>query len=453
MKKVKRRTYCLFLLIAAIGLGTLVYIVRYITKGADWVTFPANQNVYTNGMLTAGTVYDRNGLLLASASGAEKSYADDRTVRLATLHVTGDYAGSIGTGALSVFADKLLGYNLLTGVYSFGGKGNSVYLTIDAALNAVAYDALAGRNGTVAVYNYKTGEILVNVSAPAYDPADKPEISDDDPSYEGVYLNRFLSSTYTPGSVFKLVSAVAAIETLPDAYDRTYICTGRGIVGGGTVTCTGTHGEIALDEALAESCNLYFAQLSLDLGGTVLARYAREMGLTTSQRIDGIATAAGNFTVAEPGTVALAWSGIGQYEDLVNPAAMLTLMGAVANGGTPAAPRFLLKVTSGLGLATGASKTTGEQLLNPDTADALKSLMRGNVRYGYGDAAFPGLTVCAKTGTAEVGDGGAPHAWIVGFLDDEAYPLAFVVVAEHGGSGLSVAGKIANTVLQAAVNS
>ncbi len=109
----------------------------------------------------------------------------------------------------------LSGYNLLTGVYSPLGTGNSLYLTIDAYLNNVAYQALNGMNGTVGVYNYKTGEILCMVSTPTFDPANPPDIAADDPAWDGVYVHRLLSANSIPGSIFKVVTINAAIEEHP----------------------------------------------------------------------------------------------------------------------------------------------------------------------------------------------------------------------------------------------
>lgn len=449
MKKVKKRTYSVFIFVAVIAVGLCVYLFRLASDGGKWITFPSNQNVYTEGVLAMGTVYDRDGILLAQGTSSGIVYSDNATVRKATLHVVGDGYNNIGTGALTAFSDKLIGYNFVNGTYSMSGRGKNLYLTINSNLNVTAYNALNGRHGTVAVYNYETGEIICNVSTPTYDPMNKPTISDDDESYEGVYLNRLLSSTFTPGSVFKLVTTAAAIETLSDAYDREYTCKGSVVVNGSVVTCTGTHGTIALDQALAVSCNCYLAQLSLALGGGTIAEYAASMGLTSSISVDGITTAAGSFVAADADTAELAWSGIGQYEDLVNPCAMLNLMGAVANGGEPITPRLISNVSGTFGLSYRAS--TGERLLSEDTASQLKSLMRNNVISNYGESTFPGLNICAKSGTAEVGDDANPTSWFVGFLDDEDNPLAFVVVIENGGSGLSAAGAVANTVLQAAV--
>jgi len=90
------------------------------------------------------------------------------------------------------------------------------------------------------------------------------------------------------------------------------------------------------------------------------------------------------------------------------------------------------------------------RLLDRSTANALAEMMDYTVTYAYGDWLFPGLNVCAKTGTAELGDG-TSHAWFVGFLDDPDHPYAFVVMIEQGGGGLSQAGTLANTLLQKAV--
>jgi len=101
-------------------------------------------------------------------------------------------------------------------------------------------------------------------------------------------------------------------------------------------------------------------------------------------------------------------------------------------------------------LGYGVNKRT-TQLLDSETAKAMADMMSYNVQYSYGTWNFPNLNLCAKTGTAEVGDG-TDHAWFVGFLEDDTHPYAFVVQVERGGGGLSVAGNIANRVLQSAVS-
>lgn len=438
----------MLLLLAALLAGVCFFLGKYFINGAKWASFYANDSIYTNGVLTAGTIYDRNGVALSYAQNGVRCYPDDEETRLATLHAIGDTSGNIGTGALDRFAYLLTGYNLFTGTHTLGGKGNSLYLSIDSKLNKTAFDALAGRNGTVAVCNYETGEILCMVSTPSFDPnGDGSDVA------EGAYLNKFLSSTYTPGSIFKLVTLTAAIENIPDLENWTYTCEGSSEIGGDTITCTEAHGTENIEEALANSCNCAFAKLAEELGPELLDRYSQKLGVTASFSINGIATAKGNFEEAEAGTSNLAWSAIGQYTDLVCPAAYLRLMCAFANGGEAKSLTMISKVKDSLGISVpdGFSSVT-ENLLSSATADKIKDMMSYDVYYKYGEDNFPGLDLCAKSGTAEVGEGQEPTAWFVGFLTSEDAPLAFVVVVENGGYGSEAAGSVANTVLQAAVS-
>lgn len=434
MKKVKRRAWSALLLAFALLLGLGVYTYRFASEGPDWVSFRANRSVYSNGTLAAGTVTDRRGVVLASVAEGKRVYADDAATRAATLHAVGDAEGNIGTGALSAFAGRLSGYSPVTGVSSGSG---TVALSIDAELCKTAYEALAGRKGAVLVSDYTTGEILCMVSSPSYDPTVGFDANDS--YYDGAYLNRCLSVSYTPGSVFKLVTLASAIEHIGDLEHRGFPCAGSTVVDGNTITCTAAHGEQTVEQALAHSCNVAFAELSLELGGETLRQYADRLGLTGPISVSGVATARGNFDAAADGSADLAWSGIGQSTDLVCPLAMLRYVSAIANGGAAAEPSLL-----------AGSRVKSARLLGADTAERLRSMMNYNVVSYYGADNFPGLALCAKSGTAEVGDG-TSHAWFAGFLDDPAHPYAFAVVIENGGGGLRNAGPVANAVLQKAV--
>lgn len=436
MKKVKSRAVSLLLIALALLLGLAVYVVRFARDGEKWAAFTANASVYKDGRIAVGTVTDRNGLLLAQADGDARRYAEEKQVRTSCLHAVGDYEGFIGAGALTLFRDKLGGYDPVSGTYDPDGRGGEVTLSLDAKLCETAYDALAGRSGAVAVCNYKTGETLCMVSSPAYDPLDVP-----DPVPDGAYVNRVTGAAYTPGSVFKLVTLAAATETIPDLESCSFWCEGGVTVDGQYVKCTGSHGSQTIEQAFANSCNCAFAELSLELGADTLAQYAEKYGLTQSLSFCGSATAAGRFDTAEEGSAALAWSGIGQSTNLVSPYAMLRLVSAVAGNGTVQEPTLL---------KNGRSAQT--RLMKTSTAETVADYMRYNVVNTYGEWNFPGLALCAKSGTAEVGDGSS-HAWFTGYLQDKAHPYAFVVVVEHGGSGLGAAAPVANAVLQAAVGS
>ena len=307
---------------------------------------------------------------------------------------------------------------------------------MDSSLNTVAYNALAGRNGAVMLIDYTTGEVLCMVSTPADDPTN-PSGS----PAEGTYINKCLSASFVPGSVYKLVTLAAAIENIPDLFERTFWCEGSSVVGGAVLNCTGSHGNQTIEQALANSCNCAFGAIALELGADTLAEYAEKLGITQELEMDGITIPAGNFDKAEAGSIGLAWSGIGQYNNLVVPYALVRYVAAIANGGSVYEPTLL-----GHG-----SLDRETQLLSADTAARIAEMMNHNVQTAYGGQyTFPGLNVSAKTGTAEVGDG-TSHAWMTGFLNDAEHPYAFVVLVEHAGGGLTNAAPIVNQVLQAAV--
>lgn len=451
MRKIeKRAVLCLIIALALIaGLG--LFCFRFVTNAADWAAYPYNRHMYSNsGQLLSGTILDRDGDVLTEVKDGERVYYPDATVRRATVHAVGDGSGYIGTGALTAFADRLSGYNLITGGYSPLGSGRNLTLTLDAYLNVTAYNAMDGRQGTVGVYNYKTGDILCMVSTPSFDPENPPAASE---AQDGIYLNRFLSSAQVPGSIFKTVTLTAALENLPDLKDRTFTCTGETTVGGTVITCPKPHGKMDIESAFANSCNGVFGSLAAELGGDTMTKYVEQAGLTRRMSVDGIMTAAGHYDVRDADKGQIGWSGVGQYTDTVNPCNMMTYMGAIANGGTAAVPRLILDITTPSGIPTSWQRTEEtDTLVQASTASQVKEMMKNNVVQTYGTDRFRGLDIGAKSGTAEVGGDKRPNAWFAGFLDDPEHPYAFIVLVENGGGGASVAGEIAATVLQACVD-
>lgn len=445
MKQVFRRSMLLCLLILLLGGGTVLFCLRYMVDGGQWASFSANDHAFTDGQLSSGQILDRNGTLLYDA--ATDSYNEDSTVRRATLHAVGDSENNISTSAKAALTRHLIGFDPIGGTV---GKGHKLYLSLDADLCAAALDELGWRKGTVGVYNYKTGEILCMVSTPTFDPMDPPNIEDGESAYEGVYLNRFLSAAYTPGSVFKIVTAAAALEQMPDITEHSFFCDGDHPIGDDVITCPYAHGDLDLYDAFAVSCNGFFAQLAEELGGETMKKYVESAGLLSSQTINGIETAAGSYTISD--SYELGWSGVGQFDNLVNPCAMMTLMGVIAGDGSAAAPRLIHRETGTLSLPvpTGG-KDTVHGKWSSSTYETLQDMMAHSVDMTYGQSNFGDLSICAKSGTAEVGNGQMPHAWFTGFLDDSEHPLAFVVVVENGGGGADVAGPIASRILQLAV--
>lgn len=447
MKKIEKRAIMCLLLALVLFVGLGVFCYRYVTDGDDWAAYEGNRDVYAEGDLAKGSLYDRNGLLLMKNSSEGTIYNESTSVRKALMHITGDSDNNVSTGANRAFTDELIGYDLINGIYSLNNEGEAITMTLDANICATAYNALGGKNGTVGVYNYKTGEIICMVSTPSYDPAYPPSVPE-----EGSYINRFTSATFVPGSIFKLVTSAAAIENLDDAFTWTVNCTGSLDYGhGDKVTDLSVHGTVDMRKALQYSCNCYFARLSERLGPGQLEVYTEKLGLNKSVDINGIKTAQGTFDYPESG-IGLAWTGIGQWHDMVNPCAMMIYMGAIANDGKAVMP-YIISPSSLVGkkvkeISRSELNIKTKKMIDASTASSLKDMMSNNITSTYAASIFSGLdNVCGKSGTAEV-DNGEPNAWFVGFLDDPENPYAFVVLVENGGSGTSVAGSVANKVLQ-----
>ncbi len=456
MKLLTRRAFGLLILTLLLMIGLLVFTVRYAIDASSWAQHATNKHLYNEGQLkTAGKIYDRNGeILLQTVDGVQK-YNASETVRRALLHAIGDSYGNIATSAQVAYSDSLSGWDPVNGAYRFSDNLSSVNsdmtLGLDAELCSVAYKAMNGRKGTVGVYNYKTGEVLCMVSTPTFDPENRPDVEANPDKYEGVYINRLLSAAYTPGSVFKLVTAAAAIDNLENIDTMVYQCEGEQLINGAEVTCPKPHGNVNLEQALAQSCNISFAEISLELGGKTLQKYAEKAGFNSSLKVDSIQTAVGKVDVSEAEGGDLAWAGIGQYSDTANPLSFMAYVGSIANDGVRVTPKLIsdkgiLSVLPGDGIRE-------KRILSEETAEKLGAMMRNNVTEVYGENNYKGLELCAKSGTAEVGDDKKPHSWFVGFLDREDCPLAFVVVVENGGSGSKVAGSVAGKVLKAAVES
>jgi peptidoglycan glycosyltransferase len=433
MKRITQRAFSVLLLALAVIFGMTVFALRYADEGGDWALYFASANSGAGGELR-----DRKGVLLASFDATTFAFSPDAETRVACYHVTGDYWDRSGTGALSAYWDRMQEYSLLEGTTKKEPK--SLTLTIDASICRAAWNAIGyDRRGAAMLMNYKTGEVLAMVSLPSVDP-----INGEAPVADTAFINRCLSASFPPGSVFKLVTAAAAIEDVPDLFDRTFLCEGEYTIGSVDIRCSGVHGEQSVEEAMANSCNCAFAQIAVAAGYNSLYEHVKAYGFLDGHELDGIPSVAGSYRTQYAGDPELAWSGIGQSTDLVCPFAMLRYVAAIANGGVLAEPRLILT----------DEPPAETRLLEASTASKLKEMMSYNVVTHYDPAhSFPGIShLCAKTGTAETGDGSS-HAWFTGFLDDPRHPYAFVVVIERGGGGLQAAAPVANRMLQAAIAS
>lgn len=448
MNRVTKRTWLMSLFVCVLMGGMLFFLWEYATKADEWIVSQGSPHVYNNSNLGCGTVTDRAGTVLLDI-GDSRSYAADETTRKSTLHWLGDRKGFIHASAVSGYAAQMTGFDLVNGVYDASGDGGKAELTLSSKVQNVAYAAMAGRKGTVAVYNYKTGEILCAVTTPSFDPDNVPDIQDGDERYEGIYVNRFLQSTYIPGSIYKVVTTAAALSCIPDIQNRTFHCTGIREYGTEKVSCEAAHGTQNLQSALANSCNCAFAEIAEAIGRENMKKYVEQFQVAKELSFDGITTAAGNYDISDAGIVSFAWSCIGQHTNQVNPARFMTFMGAIAGDGVAAQPYLVSKVQSGSSTTYQAKTREMGRILSEEVATQLQYYMRNNVQSVYGDWNFPGLKVCAKSGTSQLGGDKTSNAMFAGFVQNVEYPLAFMVVVENGGYGASACVPIISQVLAA----
>lgn len=433
MNRIAKRTAATLVLIALLLGGVGWFCVDYFLHSGKWVMTPGSPHVFLGGNIGCGIITDRDGTVILDTSDG-RLYSGSEDVRKSMLHWVGDRYGYISAPAVSTYAQQMAGFDPINGLYSYQGAGMT-QLTLSARLQATALRAMGDAKGTVAVYNYKTGQLLCAVSTPTYDPDAPPQITAENQNqYDAVYMNRFTKSAYIPGSVFKLVTMAAALEEIPNIREQIFTCTGSYAYPTKPVTCEKVHGKLDLDSALAQSCNCAFAAIVDQLGPERLEYYVKKYGVTAPITFDGITTGGGNFDLTNAGKDQIAWSGIGQHKDQVNPCAFMTFVGAIANDGMAVKPYVVEQVTCGGNVTYSAQSQTMERIMPAEIARELQAMMRNNVVEKYGEDKFPGLTVCAKSGTGQM-DNKDSNAVFSGFVADEAYPLAFFIVVEEGGYG------------------
>lgn len=448
MRVTARRAAIIYALILAFIAGVGIFVTSLVLNGSEWASNKANRHIYSGGtIVNAGTIYDKNGIELAKSSDNERVFVGNSTVRKSVLHVVGDTAGYISTGTHYLYRDVLSGYSKIEGIYNLkqSGTGTDITLNIDSEANKAAYKALGDYNGAVAVYNYKTGQLLCSVSKPTYDIENRPDDLLTNEKYSGVFLDKVISGIYTPGSIMKIVTAACAIENMPDIYSRTFECDGENETGDGSVICNGEHGKQNFQQAMNNSCNSAFAEISIALGADKLKKTAEAMGFNTQLYAKEIRLVKSQFYPTDDSKAELGWAGIGQSTTYVNPAHFLSIMGAIANGGTGYAPDRI-RSTGTVSEIVGRMPETMVTIA-PETASKLNELLRSNVADKYGDWKFENLQMCGKTGTAQI-DNAKSHSWFVGYSQRADLPLAVVCIAEHGGQGSGIASTVSNKVMQ-----
>ena len=159
MNRVAKRSIVALMLAFLLVGGMCLFVTEYALNAGEWVVFEGSPHVYNGVNIGCGVITDRSGELLLDATG-KRVYSEDSRIRKATMHWLGDRYGYISAPAVTDYADEMAGFDLLGGLYGYGGTGGNARMTISAKVQKTALEAMGKKKGCVAVYNYETGAIL-----------------------------------------------------------------------------------------------------------------------------------------------------------------------------------------------------------------------------------------------------------------------------------------------------
>lgn len=440
--------------------------------------------------ITRGQILDRAGTVLAMTQDGRRVYPNPDLGHIvgfqSRLYGTAGIEASVddalaGTTALSPTA--LLAARLL-GTDPPAAASADVQLTLDSGLQQVAQQALGERAGAVVLLDTQTGAVLALATYPRFDPnalvlpanASQADVDRAQAAWaeltargDSPLLNRATQGRYPPGSIIKTLTAAAALDAgVVSGPEGQVTCPNRLETEAGAPPVRNAVEDLArrtgdpsdLYRVFAFSCNTAFAQLGLGLGPERFADYAGRFGL-------GLADASGRVAdlrdiPADAGTiandaaflarpVALADTAFGQGQALVTPLDMAQMAAVVANDGRLLRPYLVQEVRAGSTVQYQAKPEVLREVIRPEAARQLRAVMQRSVEIGYAaPVALPGVTIGAKTGTAETPTE-TPHSWFVAFAPVEQPRFAIAVIVEYGGEGSRGALPVARQVLAAAL--
>jgi len=351
--------------------------------------------------------------------------------------------------------------------------GNDVILTIDRDIQALAERAFGDNTGALVVSKPITGEILALVSSPRFDPnffvssRDKEAFKQLTLDPRKPFLNRVIQAQYPAGSIFKLVVALAILDTGKVPVDKEFVCGGGYKLGNRFFSCWTNHGsKVDLYKAVAYSCDSYFYQTSLTLGADLIAEYARNLGLGRTQEIDLIGEVEGIVPDTqwkrevkkdvwyEGDTLNLS---IGQGFLLVTPLQLNGLTNIIANRGILMKPYLVMEIRSARNnevVYHQRPEVLIQSEVDPEHFEFIVKAMRGVVAEGtarWGGAVMS-TDAAGKTSSSEV-QGTITHSWYTAFAPYNAENpedvISVTAIIEYGGAGSVAAAPVVSEVIEA----
>jgi peptidoglycan glycosyltransferase len=442
---------------------------------------PANDRILIREYsIKRGDILTVDGKTIARSVRTGGTYRYKRTYPERELYgqITGYYSRFFGRSRIeSSFNDNLLGESGIISMQDVedrflgsGEEGDDVRLTIHSELQRAARDALGDNPGAVVAIDPTNGDVRAMWSTPTLDPSpiasqnfDVAKAAFDqlrkDPARP--LVQTATQRGFPPGSTFKVVTTIAALEsgrynpdsTFADPTQLDIPQTDQDLTNFTNTACTGT-GSIDLFTALEISCDTTFAIIGMDIHREI-KRVADRLGFNKPLDFD-ISTEPSRFPeIGDDNVPFRAYQGIGQGDVVATPLQMAMVAAAVANDGQMVRPRLVKEVIDASGSVVATPPVETKDVMSSDTADTVTEMMVAVVESGTGtNAQIEGVQVAGKTGTAQSRQGAAPHAWFIAFAPAGDPKLAVCVFVPNGGSfgaeatGGTVAAPIAKQILE-----
>jgi penicillin-binding protein A len=473
---VNRAIVHLFVVVLVLFAGLLAWTSR-------WAVFESEElrantlnarSLLQEQRINRGPIRARDGTLLARSVEAgggtySRRYPQDGLF----AHALGYSYLTLGrTGLERSRNDELVGERdeVTTVLDQLTGKqrdGDEVRTTLDPRGQRAALQALGGQRGAVVALEPSTGRIRVMASSPSFDPNELREAASLDALGDGSALNRVTLGQYAPGSTFKVLTAVAAVDSGRYRPDSTFDGSSPQTISGAPLRNFGDQdfGQVTLRESLTRSVNTVFANLGVDLGADTMQEYMERFGFFERAPVDlppqeraqsGVRVAGEDgFTEVTSDRVDVGRVAIGQGGLLVTPLQMAMIAAAVANEGRLMRPTLTERIVDRDGRTVRRVEPQEiRRVMSAQTARAVGDMMADVVREGTGTAAaLQGAPVAGKTGTAEVdvaNDVNQP--WFIAFAPRQDPDIAIAVTLERSsGTGGTVGAPIARQVLEALI--
>ncbi len=474
-------------IVLALAFGGLAAGAGYwqVVRADELVMAPTDAaNLAAARNMLRGRILDRDGRVLASSRRTEdgtpyRVYAGD-----AVSHPVGYASARYGAAGLErAFAAELTGATgsdpLSRALAKFlppADRRLDLRTSLSLALQRRAVNLLGSDRGAVVMLDPRSGEVLVMAATPTFDAGAVADPATARSAFEALQddgaaplLNRATLGRYVPGSVFKIVTAIAGLGsgsvTPATTYPEQPPAEADGLLVSGFRIRDGHHPwtgdrELALVEATENSCNIWYALAGLETGGANLDAYARRLGFyeripfdlptASSQLTNGGGPLPGGFA----DDVELANAAYGQGEVLVTPLQMALVAATIANGGELMRPHLVTAFVDREGRETAVGPSSLGRVLDARSTAAIVEAMteavegRNGRRFTSG-AKVPSVPTAGKSGTAQLGGSGEPHSWFIGFAPADDPEIAIAVIVERGGRGGERASPLAGDLMRA----